>query len=37
MLVNALHIPVIMVIQMAVIHMALTELFSYTLDAASLF
>jgi len=37
MFVNALHIPVIMVIQLAVIHVALTELFSYTVTATSWF
>jgi len=35
MFVNALHIPVIMVIQLAMIHMALTELFTYTVTATS--
>jgi len=37
MFVNALHIPVIMVIQLAVIHVALNELFSYTVTATSWF
>jgi len=37
MFVNALHIPVIMVIQLAVIHMALTELFPYRVNATSWF
>jgi len=37
MFVNALHLPVIMVIHLAVIHMALTELFSYTVTATSWF
>jgi len=37
MFVIALHIPVIMVIQLLVIHVALTELFSYTVTTTSWF